>query len=140
GSAAARPASPKSSRNRSACASYPSGCGASAGPGQAEAPMPKTSQTAAEARIAELERELAEARAQQDTTAGVLRVMRGSLADRQAVLDAIAAAAGGICPAATYALVSLVDGDNLRVVATWSPTAGGVPVGEARPLDPRSNT
>src|SRR5438552_1596922 len=72
------------------------------------------------------ERELAEARTQQDATAGVLRAMRVPPADRPAVLAAIAAAAGRLCPGAQGAIIFLVEGNTLRVGAIWNPRPGAV--------------
>src|SRR5689334_8896904 len=96
-----------------------------------------------DARIAELEAELREARAelqrsnnerntaleQQTATAEVLRVMAESPTDAQRVLDAVAERALRLC-VATHASLFLVDGDQLRVVAAaaergmWAPEPG----------------
>src|SRR5262245_9386654 len=94
--------------------------------------------TARERDLAGRDRALAEALAREDATASVLRAIRSSPADRPAVLHAIAAAAGRLCPGATNAIIYLADGDALRVAATWNPQPGSIQVGETRPLDRRN--
>ena len=84
---------------------------------------------AAEADVARLSRELAEAREQQTATAEVLRVIATSPTDVQRVLDAVAERAYRLCRASSSSIY-LVESDQLRVVAAaFAPTTVPNPPG-----------
>ena len=90
--------------------------------------------TLAAGRIAELEAQLAEALEQQTATAEILRVISSSPTDLQPVMNAIAENAGRVCAAAD-AVIYRVEGDSLRIVATY----GSIPkpvIGSAESLRP----
>jgi hypothetical protein len=72
-----------------------------------------------------LERELAEAREQQATTAEILRVISGAPMDSQRVFAEIAASAARLCDASD-AGIHQVDGEVLRLVASH----GSIPKGD----------
>jgi GAF domain-containing protein len=78
-------------------------------------------------------RELAEAHEQQTATAEILRVIASSPTDLQPVLDAVAENAARVCGAGD-ALIRLLEGDVLRLVANYGP----IPGEERLPLDRRS--
>jgi GAF domain-containing protein len=81
-----------------------------------------------------LERELAEAREQQATTAEILRVISGAPMDSQRVFAEIAASAARLCDAYDAGILQ-VEGDVLRSVAHQGPIPTLGPVGRAtRPL------
>src|SRR6476659_2740621 len=79
-----------------------------------------------------LERELAEAREQQATTAEILRVISGSPMDSQRVFAEIAASAARLCDAYDAGILQ-VEGDVLRSVAHQGPIPTLGPVGRATP-------
>jgi signal transduction histidine kinase len=73
-----------------------------------------------DARIRDLERQLAEAQEQQTATSEILRVIRSSPTDLQPVLDAVAKSAARLC--ASYdASIFRLDGEVLRLVAHHGP-------------------
>src|SRR5262245_57715513 len=92
--------------------------------------------------VAELRRERDDARAQQDATAAVLRAMRSPAVGAATILGTIAASAGRLCPGATGVTIFRVEGDVLRVAASWTPAGPrrGITVGDTRPLDRREST
>jgi GAF domain-containing protein len=65
-------------------------------------------------------RDLTEALEQQTATSEILRVIASSLTDIQPVLDVVAENAARLCDAKD-AVIRRVDGDRLRVVATYGP-------------------
>src|SRR5262249_11049308 len=79
-------------------------------------------------RVAELERELGEARGQQVATAEILAAISSSPVDLQRVFAEIAASAARLCDAYD-ALIFRVDGDCLRLVAHHGPIPSG-PIGQ----------
>jgi two-component system NtrC family sensor kinase len=83
----------------------------------------KSRDAAAETSIALLARELSEAREQQNATAEILRVIRGSPADVQPVFETIVRSAVSLC-GSLYANVFRFDGELLHFVASYN---GGVP-------------
>src|SRR6476659_105576 len=72
-----------------------------------------------------LERELAEARKQQATTAEILRVISGAPMDSRRVFAEIAASAARLCDASDAA-IHQVDGEVLRLVSSH----GSIPKGD----------
>jgi signal transduction histidine kinase/DNA-binding response OmpR family regulator/putative methionine-R-sulfoxide reductase with GAF domain len=78
---------------------------------------------AAKTSIALLARELSEAREQQNATAEILRVIRGSPADVQPVFETMVRSAVSLC-GSLYANVFRFDGELLHFVASYN---GGVP-------------
>ncbi len=91
---------------------------------------PSEARTDSEQRIAQLERELAEAREQQAATAEVLRVIASSPTDVQTVLDTVVASAARLC-GADNAGIHRVDGERVVPVAHTLPEAlnTGMPYG-----------
>src|SRR6516165_5340555 len=81
-------------------------------------------------RVAELERELGEAREQQVATAEILRIISGSPMDLQHVFAEIAASAARLCDA-NDVVIRQVDGEFLRRVAHHGPfpVVGTLPLG-----------
>ena len=73
-----------------------------------------------DARIRDLERQLAEAQEQQTATSEILRVIRSSPTDLQPVLDAVAKSAARLC-ASHDASIFRLDGEVLRLVAHHGP-------------------
>src|SRR5262245_47053560 len=86
-----------------------------------------------DARIAQLEAELRQAREQQAATADILRVIHGSTADLQAVLHAVATNAARLCEASD-AQIFQVEGELYRKVAGLRLLPVTLPVGEALPI------
>src|SRR6516225_11692130 len=80
-------------------------------------------------RVAELERELGEARGQQVATAEILAAISSSPVDLQRVFAEIAASAARLCDAYD-SLIFQVDGDCLRLVAHHGPIPAG-PIGQS---------
>src|SRR5262245_43787094 len=75
-------------------------------------------------------RELAEAREQQDATAGILAAISSSPTDLQGVCAEIAGNAARLCDAYD-AVITQVDGDSHRLVAHHGPIPTIAPVGQA---------
>src|SRR5262245_45625347 len=81
--------------------------------------------------VAELRRELAEAREQQTATAEILRVISSSPMDLGGVFASIASSAARLCDA-NDAVIHRVDGDVLSLVAHYGP----IPAPSTLPLRP----
>src|ERR1700686_5262405 len=94
-------------------------------PARAEEPVDVA---ALQARCGEIERQLAEARAEQAATADILRVIAASLSDLQGVLDAIAASAMRLCAADDAVIYREEAGDAVR--AAHIGTIIAAPLGE----------
>src|SRR5215467_13936537 len=77
-------------------------------------------------------RELAEATEQQTATSEILSVIASSPTARQPVLDTVAQNAARLCEA-TDAQILQVDGDSLRLAASYGP----LPTSQTRPLKPQ---
>ena len=80
--------------------------------------------------VEELKRELAEAREQQAATAEILRVISNSPTDMHRVFAVMAASAVRLCDAQD-AMILLIDGNILRLVAHEGPMPVSAPVGLA---------
>src|SRR5262245_46463402 len=77
-----------------------------------------------------LRRELAEAREQQATTAGILAAISNGPTDPFRVFAEIAAAAASLCDAHNSTINQVVIGDRLRLVARHGPLLTVAPVGQ----------
>jgi GAF domain-containing protein/CheY-like chemotaxis protein len=82
-----------------------------------------------EARVEQLERELAEAREQQVASAGIIAAISNSAVDSAWVLGEIAGSAARLCDARNAAIFR-VDNSQLRIVAHHGPMAVIGPVGQ----------
>src|SRR5258708_1611167 len=85
-----------------------------------------------EQEVEDLRRLLGEARKQQEATSEILRIIAGSPADLQRVLDAVAESAARLCESADAHILRL-DGEVQRIVASFGsiPNVGveeGIPV------------
>jgi len=81
------------------------------------------------------DRELAEALEQQTTTGEILRVIASSATNLQSVLNTVAESAARLCEAED-ARVRLIEGDGLRLVASFGPIPapqGSVPINRGSP-------
>lgn len=86
--------------------------------------------------VAQLNRDLAEARQQQTATADVLRIISASPSDLRPVFDALAENAARLCHGFDV-YIQLREGDMVRYVAHCGDVIPGAPVvGDTRPLTP----
>ncbi len=86
-----------------------------------------------EQKVEERTRELSETLEQQTATSQILRVISSSPTDIQPVLDAVAENAARVC-GANDAKIYRVDGDLLRLVASWGPVPGVTQLAVSRGL------
>src|SRR6185295_2620358 len=82
-----------------------------------------------EARVAKLERELAEAREQQAATESILAVIKNSPTEPQRAFEEIAAAAARLCDGYNIGIFRR-EGDHLHLVANHGPISPVGPVGQ----------
>jgi len=106
-------------------------------PGGPEPTRPRCSSAPSRtSEIAQLGRDLSEARQQQTATADVLRIISASPSDLRPVFDALAENAARLCHGFDV-YIQLREGDLVRYVAHYGDVIPGAPVvGDTRPLTP----
>nr|MBA2450263.1 GAF domain-containing protein [Chloroflexota bacterium] len=92
--------------------------------------------TELEREVVQLKRDLAEGVARENAIAEILKVIAGSPADLQPVLDAIAASATRLSDS-SYGSVGIVVNDEYRIIAAVDAGMGGALVGYVAPVSPR---